>query len=127
MSYDPVAQASELKYGKVVNQATFDPPCEPYAFAPTSSRLENGSTMGDIYFNACSANATLCGSTGAKPVVSLSYSQLPDGDIGPYPLELYDIQPQCRLHYLTTLTVISNMYRCPFSPRPPYATRKPGI
>lgn len=106
MSYDPVAQASELKYGKVVSQATFDPPCEPYAFAPTSAGYGKNSKTGDIYFKACLANATLCGSTGAKPVVSLSYSQLPDGDIGPYPLELYDAQNSL----WTTLTNYSYSY-----------------
>jgi len=92
MSSDPVAQSSELSYGKVVSEATFDPPCEPYAFTPTSNSKGSGKGKcdgtGDIYFNACLANGTLCTSPGAEPVVSLSYSQLSDGDTGPYPLEL---------------------------------------
>jgi len=84
MSFDPVAQSSELTYGKVVSEA--------YAFTPTSIGKRDGEGKrdgtGDIYFNACLANGTLCTSPGAQPVVSLSYSQLSDGDIGPYPLEL---------------------------------------
>jgi hypothetical protein len=94
MSFDPTAQSSEMIYGKVVSEATFDPPCEPYAFngkgtySAEGDRQGKGDGTGDIYFNACLANGTLCTSAGAEPVVSLSYSQLSDGDIGPYPLEL---------------------------------------
>jgi hypothetical protein len=82
-----------VSYGKVVNKATFDPPCEPYALTSTSNDKRSGKgkrdgerkgdRTGNIYFNACLANASLCTSPGAEPVVSLSYSQLSDGDIGP--------------------------------------------
>lgn len=90
MSFDPVAQSSELTYGKVVSEATFDPQCEPYAFTPPSNGDGQGKCdgAGDIYFDACLASDTLCTNPGAEPVVSLSYNQLSDGDIGPYPLEL---------------------------------------
>ncbi|KAG9035617.1 hypothetical protein FRB95_011023 [Tulasnella sp. JGI-2019a] len=78
ISNNPVAIAGVALYGPDVIVANFDPPSDPYAYAPASQSPAPGA----IYFNATSPLDQ------DDRYVSAIFAPLASGDDGPYPLSL---------------------------------------
>lgn len=73
---NPLAIAGTMAYGISVTPATFDPPCDAYAAAPSA----------ETYFNAYTL---INGTMGASPAIGTTFSALKKGDSSPYSIDLY--------------------------------------
>jgi hypothetical protein len=87
-----VAVAGLAAYGTKLIIATFDPPCDAYAFSPGEKAMAERT----VYFKAFPVPSTTA-------AVDVSFTPCGNGDVGPYPLSLYVPHSFARYHYPSQL------------------------